>query len=197
MVLSTLVGIEPLSSRVLYENFLGTISRAARGLMTAQAYFEDDKRHTRLAGPPGRTPSAICGAYRTPPRKKNGLRKCSPSHGWRYLRWCYKYRQVSIAPRVSRGSLDRLLYSPPISTSFKMSSSGSIDHSDEKKGPIVDVVAHVAVANKEVDTAAQLATGLDELSPEEAARIRKKIDWHILPLMCSESGGFTLLSNQA
>ncbi|KAM5541010.1 hypothetical protein V8D89_005321 [Ganoderma adspersum] len=65
-----------------------------------------------------------------------------------------------------------------------MSSSGSIDHSDEKKGPVIDVVAHVAVANKEVDTAAQLATGLDELSPEEAIRIRKKIDWHILPLMC-------------
>ena len=46
---------------------------------------------------------------------------------------------------------------------------------------------HVAVADKDVDTAAQLAAGLDEeLSPEEATRIRKKIDWHILPLMCSE-----------
>ncbi len=76
-----------------------------------------------------------------------------------------------------------------------MSSNGSIDHSDEKKGPTVDVVAHVAVADKEVDTAAQLAAGLDELSPEEAIRIRKKIDWNILPLMCGESGGFTLLSN--
>ncbi|PIL25692.1 MFS general substrate transporter [Ganoderma sinense ZZ0214-1] len=66
-----------------------------------------------------------------------------------------------------------------------MSSGGSIAHSDEKKGPVVDVVTHVAlVADKEVDTAAQLAAGLDELSPEEAIRIRKKIDWHILPLMC-------------
>ena len=78
-----------------------------------------------------------------------------------------------------------------------MSSGGSIDRLDEKKGSVVDVVAHVAVADTEVDTAAQLATGLDELSPEEAIRIRKKIDWHILPLMCSKSGGFALLPDEA
>ena len=57
--------------------------------------------------------------------------------------------------------------------------------SDEKKDARINVT-HVAVADKEVDTAAQLAAALDEeLSPEEAVRIRKKIDWHILPLMCS------------
>ena len=77
-----------------------------------------------------------------------------------------------------------------------MSSNGSIDHSDEKKEPVV-VLTHVAVADREVDTAAQLATGLDELSPEEANRIRKKIDWHILPLMCSKSRGLELLPNDA
>ncbi|KAI6160252.1 MFS general substrate transporter [Pisolithus thermaeus] len=43
----------------------------------------------------------------------------------------------------------------------------------------------VAVSAKEVDTAAQLAAGLSgTLDPEEALRIRKKIDKHILPLMC-------------
>ena len=58
---------------------------------------------------------------------------------------------------------------------------------DEKKREAGVTVQHVAVADKDVDTAAQLAAGLEEeLSPEEATRIRKKIDWHILPLMCSE-----------
>ncbi|EJF61405.1 MFS general substrate transporter [Dichomitus squalens LYAD-421 SS1] len=66
-----------------------------------------------------------------------------------------------------------------------MSTKGSFGDSDEKN--VVDVgVTHVAVADKEVDTAAQLAAALDEeLSPEEANRIRKKIDWHVLPLMCT------------
>ncbi|KAI6113439.1 MFS general substrate transporter [Pisolithus croceorrhizus] len=43
----------------------------------------------------------------------------------------------------------------------------------------------IAVSSKEVDTAAQLAAGLSgTLDPKEALRIRKKIDKHILPLMC-------------
>ncbi|EIW80168.1 MFS general substrate transporter [Coniophora puteana RWD-64-598 SS2] len=42
----------------------------------------------------------------------------------------------------------------------------------------------VSISTKEVDTGAQLAAGFTgELDPEEALRIRKKIDWHILPLM--------------
>ena len=37
-----------------------------------------------------------------------------------------------------------------------------------------------------LDTAANLATGEDvTLTPEEAKRLRRKIDWHILPLMSS------------
>ncbi|OSD00722.1 MFS general substrate transporter [Trametes coccinea BRFM310] len=64
-----------------------------------------------------------------------------------------------------------------------MSTKDSFSDTDEKK---VQVSVHVAVAaDKDVDTAAQLAAGLDaELTPEESIRIRKKIDWHILPLMC-------------
>ena len=74
-----------------------------------------------------------------------------------------------------------------------MSAKGSFSDSDEKKH---DVNVHVAVAEKEVDTAAQLVAGQDfELDPEEALRIRKKIDWHILPLMCSEC--LSLLSVEA
>ncbi|KAI5984683.1 MFS general substrate transporter [Pisolithus albus] len=43
----------------------------------------------------------------------------------------------------------------------------------------------ISVSTKEVDTAAQLAAGLSgTLDPAEALRIRKKIDKHILPLMC-------------
>ena len=61
-----------------------------------------------------------------------------------------------------------------------MSTTGSFD---EKKH--ADVNVHVAVA-EEVDTAAQLAAALDgEVSQEEFDRVRRKIDWHILPLMCS------------
>lgn len=44
---------------------------------------------------------------------------------------------------------------------------------------------HVAFTNDQVDTAAQLVAGQDiELDPAEAARIRRKIDWHIMPMMC-------------
>ncbi|KAI0819437.1 MFS general substrate transporter [Trametes gibbosa] len=63
-----------------------------------------------------------------------------------------------------------------------MSAKGSFADSDEKKA---HVNVHVAVADEDVDTAAKLAAGLDQdLTPEEFDRIRRKIDWHILPLMC-------------
>ncbi|GLB38572.1 putative major facilitator superfamily protein [Lyophyllum shimeji] len=42
----------------------------------------------------------------------------------------------------------------------------------------------VAVSTKEVDTAAELFLGDGELDPVEASRVRKKIDFHIIPLMC-------------
>ncbi|EIN07050.1 MFS general substrate transporter [Punctularia strigosozonata HHB-11173 SS5] len=55
-----------------------------------------------------------------------------------------------------------------------MSNIGSLD---EKHVPIQADV-------QDVDVAAQLTAGKEViLTPEEAARIRKKIDWHILPLM--------------
>ncbi|EMD38093.1 hypothetical protein CERSUDRAFT_113228 [Gelatoporia subvermispora B] len=46
-----------------------------------------------------------------------------------------------------------------------------------------DIKAHVET--KSADVAAQLTAGKDiQLSPEDAARIRRKIDWHLMPLMC-------------
>ncbi|KAA1466621.1 MFS general substrate transporter [Dentipellis sp. KUC8613] len=55
---------------------------------------------------------------------------------------------------------------------------GSFSEKDEK-------VDHgVAVSTKQVDTGAQLVAGLGELDDAEATRIRRKIDRHILPLMC-------------
>ena len=64
---------------------------------------------------------------------------------------------------------------------------------DEKHAVAVDVTPaspdlahHVEFRKDQVDTGAQLvAGGVVELDPAEAERIRKKIDWHILPLMCS------------
>ncbi|KAL4071662.1 major facilitator superfamily domain-containing protein [Scleroderma yunnanense] len=45
----------------------------------------------------------------------------------------------------------------------------------------------VSVSAKEVDSAAQLAVDFSgALDPEEALRIRRKIDKHILPMMCSK-----------
>ena len=50
--------------------------------------------------------------------------------------------------------------------------------SDEKEG------SKPYVATYTVDTAAILvATGDVTLTPEEAKRLRRKIDWHVLPLM--------------
>lgn len=71
------------------------------------------------------------------------------------------------------------------------SKEGSVD---EKHPATVDVspaspdpTHHVEFRKDQVDTGAQLvAGGAVELDPEEATRIRKKIDWHILPLMCSK-----------
>ncbi|KAN0107668.1 MFS general substrate transporter [Russula decolorans] len=52
------------------------------------------------------------------------------------------------------------------------------EKSDEKRGP-------VSVDSQEVDTGAQLDASLHApLDPAEALRIRRKIDRHILPLMC-------------
>lgn len=53
--------------------------------------------------------------------------------------------------------------------------------SDDKK---TDVTTFSAT---DVDTAATLVAETDaQLDPEEGERIRKKIDRHIMPLMCGE-----------
>ena len=52
--------------------------------------------------------------------------------------------------------------------------------------------SHIAT-EWEVDVAAQLSAGFDEdISDADALRIRKKIDWHLMPLMCCESSFFVL-----
>jgi len=59
-------------------------------------------------------------------------------------------------------------------------SNGSAGLSDEKHAE-----GHVAVVTELADTGAQLVAGMSaEVDPEEALRIRRKIDWHIMPLMC-------------
>jgi MFS transporter, ACS family, allantoate permease len=58
-----------------------------------------------------------------------------------------------------------------------------------------DVTMHPNVAVSVVDTAAALVSGNEsELDPEEALRIRRKIDKHLLPLMCSACAGCVLSS---
>lgn len=48
-----------------------------------------------------------------------------------------------------------------------------------------EAVRHPHIADNAVDTAAMLVAGGDvQLDPEEAIRIRKKIDRHIMPMMC-------------
>jgi hypothetical protein len=65
----------------------------------------------------------------------------------------------------------------------------------EKEQPISDnekVESKSYAAVYTLDTAAILfAAGDMTLTPEEAKRLRKKIDWHLLPLMSSASR-FTL-----
>ncbi|KAJ7915331.1 MFS general substrate transporter [Mycena leptocephala] len=66
-----------------------------------------------------------------------------------------------------------------------MSSSSVNKHSDEKQEAVDVSVVQVSV--DDIDTGAVMASGVDELDPAEALRIRKKIDRHILPLMCDKA----------
>ncbi|KAJ3820729.1 MFS general substrate transporter [Lentinula raphanica] len=59
---------------------------------------------------------------------------------------------------------------------------GSSEYDEKSSRP--EDVHHVEVSSKEVDTAAALVGDAGEIDPVEAIRIRKKIDRHILPLMC-------------
>lgn len=67
---------------------------------------------------------------------------------------------------------------------------GDKQSSDEKDpiGGEVEASAfqHVAFRSDQVDTGAELVAGGIDVDPMEGIRIRTKIDWHILPLMCSE-----------
>ncbi|KAJ3517410.1 hypothetical protein NLJ89_g522 [Agrocybe chaxingu] len=59
--------------------------------------------------------------------------------------------------------------------------SGSVSEHSEKHSP---EHAHTAIAKlRDVDVAAALDSD-KPLDPEVAARLRKKIDWHLMPLMC-------------
>lgn len=65
-----------------------------------------------------------------------------------------------------------------MSSRESLDKAGSID--DEKRTHV-----HVAAASEEVDTGARLVAGtFEEVDPKEALRLRKKIDRHIMPLMC-------------
>ena len=74
-----------------------------------------------------------------------------------------------------------------------MDSNDSYDEKSDVKS-VVNVATveaeqqhHVAFNKNQVDAGAQLIAGIQgDIDPAESARIRKKIDWHILPLMCSE-----------
>ncbi len=72
-----------------------------------------------------------------------------------------------------------------------MSSHESYDEKSDVKSAVnvTDTLAaqhHLAFKSDQVDTGAQLVAGQQfDLDPAESLRIRKKIDWHIMPLMCS------------
>jgi ACS family allantoate permease-like MFS transporter len=71
-------------------------------------------------------------------------------------------------------------------TMLRVPSKGaSSDTQGEKQTRLQQDHVH-ALSTKEVDTGAQFVAGLStELDPAEAARVRKKIDYHILPMMCT------------
>ncbi|KAI0807659.1 MFS general substrate transporter [Fomes fomentarius] len=58
------------------------------------------------------------------------------------------------------------------------------DSSIEKRS-VEDAQRRPHVASHDVDVAANITGGQDfVLDPQEAARVRRKIDWHLMPLMC-------------
>ncbi|KAF8553844.1 MFS general substrate transporter [Imleria badia] len=68
----------------------------------------------------------------------------------------------------------------------RIPSNAASSDTQEKRAHVQDSYVH-GVSTKEVDTGAQIVAGLsDDLDPAEAVRVRKKIDYHILPMMCSE-----------
>ncbi|TRM56417.1 hypothetical protein BD626DRAFT_519730 [Schizophyllum amplum] len=57
---------------------------------------------------------------------------------------------------------------------------------DNELKPTLSRDHHVTLAKADIDTAAELVAGRTDvkLDPETAARLRRKIDWHIMPLFC-------------
>ncbi|KAG9308676.1 MFS general substrate transporter [Chiua virens] len=73
---------------------------------------------------------------------------------------------------------------PMLRASSKAGSSVS-QREKQSEPPLPEYHAH-AVSTKKIDTGAQLVAGLStELDPAESERVRKKIDYHILPMMCT------------
>lgn len=81
--------------------------------------------------------------------------------------------------------------SPSYSDEKATAGLGDHDHSDasdgvnEKEGSI-DPALETVNFNQGVDVAAGLVAGMhadDAVDPEAAARVRRKIDWHLLPLL--------------
>ncbi|KAI0724647.1 MFS general substrate transporter [Fomitopsis betulina] len=67
-------------------------------------------------------------------------------------------------------------------TTLTSSEKASVDAKDSEKQAEV----HIALVTDEVDTGAQLVAGTQTLvDHHEALRVRRKIDWHIMPLMCT------------
>ncbi|CDO76435.1 hypothetical protein BN946_scf184781.g12 [Trametes cinnabarina] len=59
------------------------------------------------------------------------------------------------------------------------------DSSIEKRSVADDAASKPHLNASDVDVAAELTAGKDfVLDPAEAARVRRKIDWHLMPLMC-------------
>ncbi|KAH7882092.1 MFS general substrate transporter [Phlebopus sp. FC_14] len=66
------------------------------------------------------------------------------------------------------------------------SKAASTESGSEKQAYAHGAHGHELLSSKEVDTGAQLVAGLSaELDPAESARVRRKIDVFILPMMCT------------
>ena len=64
---------------------------------------------------------------------------------------------------------------------------GDVKTRQEELVSAADVHAHLAFKQDQVDTAATLVAGESiQLDAAEGLRIRRKIDKHILPMMCSK-----------
>ncbi|KAH9942119.1 MFS general substrate transporter [Amylocystis lapponica] len=89
--------------------------------------------------------------------------------------------------RFARGTSARTGSYEPLPLQTFGAGGSLMEEEDEDEDVLaIDKTHSVSVATSDVDTGAQLVAGDDvDLDPAEADRIRKKIDWHVLPLMCT------------